>query len=95
MYSEEPVCYRCGEAGHYRAGCPQATPEPAAASAGATAAPTAYRRTDTVECPTCHRDWVAVFTGPAQFLSTLTCPWCRIFSVDDDGTVRHRSLTTP
>ena len=84
----DQACYRCGQVGHLRVNCPQGAPVPAP-EATAQPAPPAYRREDTIECPSCSRDWVAIFESPTQFLESMTCPWCRAFEIRDGDVYRR------
>ncbi len=90
------VCFRCKQTGHRKADCPHTRkPEPtlprAAPPRGAPPEPP-YKRTDTIDCPVCHNDWVAIFTKPAQILYSTYCPWCRIFETSpEDGRIYRRT----
>jgi hypothetical protein len=83
----EQACWRCGRLGHYSRECPGAAP---VASVRVEDPPATYRRQVDVECPTCHRDWVAVLTGSWDTPADHRCPWCRKFEVRD-GEVYHRA----
>ena len=87
MHVSELACYHCGQMGHLRASCPQLRPP---SRPPQPRPPQPYSRQVDVECPDCHRDWVAVLTGSWDTPADHRCPWCRKFEVRD-GEVYHRA----